>query len=454
MSVEVAIGLVVIVLLAAACVWLWVRHREIRQRYSGILDVDAAIAKAGSELQALRARAERERAELSKQTAELLTHNEVTKATYARLAKELALLEENLEDISFGVYKPHFEFTSSAQYKAKLTEVNERQKQMIRNGQAVNDSTPWFVGGSRAEGQRMQKQYGKLMLRAFNGECDAAIARVSWNNIARMEERISKAFDAINQLGTVMKIRLNAPYLALKLEELRLEFELEDKKHQEAEEQRELREQMREEEKAQREFERMQKEAEDEEARYQKALDKARKEVAKARGDELAALNEKIAKIEASLAEARKNKERAISRAQQTRSGHVYVISNVGSFGESVFKIGMTRRLDPQDRVRELGDASVPFSFDVHAMFYTEDAPALENALHKHFNAKRVNLVNGRKEFFRVSYDELEEFAKAKDHKMEFTKLAEAREYRESIALRGQGPSGRAEVGNWSADRP
>ena len=133
--------------------------------------------------------------------------------------------------------------------------------------------------------------------------------------------------------------------------------------------------------------------------------------------------------------EARKQKERAISRAQLTKSGYVYVISNVGSFGEQVYKVGMTRRLEPMDRIYELGDASVPFPFDVHAMIYSENAPELESALHGFLSERRVNMVNPRKEFFQVSLNEIENFARDKSLKIEFTKLAEAKEYRETLAL-------------------
>jgi hypothetical protein len=125
---------------------------------------------------------------------------------------------------------------------------------------------------------------------------------------------------------------------------------------------------------------------------------------------------------------------RAISQAQMTRVGHIYVISNIGSFGEDVYKIGMTRRLDPLDRVRELGDASVPFQFDVHAIIYSEDAPSLEYELHRKFKDRRLNMVNGRKEFFKVALDEVEAFILQQTNaSILFTKLAEAKEYRETL---------------------
>ncbi|HEX3758842.1 MAG TPA: DUF4041 domain-containing protein, partial [Kofleriaceae bacterium] len=274
--------------------------------------------------------------------------------------------------------------------------------------------------------------------------CDAAIAKVNWNNAMKMEERVRRAFDAINQLGEVMKVSLSPNYRDLKLAELRLEHELAEKKREIVEEQRRIRDQMRDEEKAQREAERAQAEAEEEEVRYQKALNKAKVELARARGEEHARLSERILELEGQLTEARAKSVRAKSLAEMTKIGWVYIISNIGSFGEHVYKIGMTRREDPMERVRELGAASVPFPFDVHAMVHSQDAPALEAAFHQRFKDRSVNLVNLRKEFFHVDLAELEAFAKQRGLKMAFTKIAEAREHRESAAMRlarGSGPT-------------
>ena len=192
---------------------------------------------------------------------------------------------------------------------------------------------------------------------------------------------------------------------------------------------------MREEERAKREYEQAQREAEKEEANYQKALDKARAEIELSTGDKHDKLQAKIDKLELELKEAQEKKERAISMAQQTKRGHVYIISNIGSFGENVYKIGMTRRLEPTDRVKELGDASVPFQFDIHAMIYSDEAPTLENELHKAFTDKKVNMLNTRKEFFNVTIDEIEEKVTEIGIAAEFTKLPEAMEYRETLAI-------------------
>lgn len=378
------------------------------------------------------------------QQAKIVQETAQVRSEFERLSDELRKVEGSLEDVSFGLYRPQYRFDTPEQFKAEMDRVYERQKEMVRAGKAASFAVSWTVGNSKKEGERMQKQYSKLLLRAFNGECDSAIARVNWNNATKMEERIRKAFDAINQLGEVMTVSLAPGYRDLKLAELRLEYELAEKKREIAEEQRRIRDQMKDEERALREAERAQVEAEEEETRFQKALEKAKVELSKARGEEHARLNDAILELQGQLAEARAKSVRARSLAEMTKAGYVYIISNIGSFGEQVFKIGMTRRLEPMDRVRELGAASVPFPFDVHAMVYSEDAPALEAAFHQRFKDRSVNLVNLRKEFFQVDLAEIEAFAKQRGLKIAITKIAEAREYRESAAMRlarGSGPT-------------
>ena len=193
---------------------------------------------------------------------------------------------------------------------------------------------------------------------------------------------------------------------------------------------------MREEEKARRDFEKAQKEAEKEEEMLQKAMEKAQEEISKASEEERAKYEEQLAELQEKLKEAEEKNQRAISMAQQTKSGHVYVISNIGSFGENVYKIGMTRRLEPMDRVNELGDASVPFKFDVHAMIYSENAPELENQLHKAFDRKRLNYINLRREYFDISLEEIEKVVHENHGEIQFIKDAEAKEYRESLIIK------------------
>lgn len=337
---------------------------------------------------------------------------------------------------SFGLYEPVFDFDSSEKYKAEIKSARNRQKELVRSDGAAVCDTEWTVEGSAAKGRQMVKRMFKLQLRAFNGECDAGISKVRFDNATAIEDRIRKSWEAVNKLGETNQCRITEAYLKLKLDELHLVHEHARKKQEEKEEQRALREQMREEEKARKEIEKAQKEAEKEETRFAAALKQARQELSLATSATEEALRKKVMLLEQQFEEAHEKKARAISRAQLTKSGHVYVISNVGSFGPGVFKIGMTRRLEPLDRVKELGDASVPFGFDVHAMIYSEDAPALEAKLHQHFTACQMNLVNSRREFFRANLVEIEEAVYAVfGQDIEFVRTAVAEEFRESKAL-------------------
>lgn len=417
--------------------------QQVRAEHAGLAGETARRREAAErehteQMRGLLAHQARIEQESSTRLRQLTAEYDAGHGVYLRLKRELSLLQEESEDISFGLYKPSYPFDTPEQYKAALDKVWQEQKELVKRDEATACPHEWSVGGSKVEGKRMQKQLGKLMLRAYNGESEAAIARVTWNNVTRMEERIKKAFEAINGLGTVVGVAVTQAYADLALKELRLTYEYEQKKREIAEEQREIRERLKEDEKAQREALRLQEDAAKEESRYEKALDKARSEMERANGEEMELLRGKMMQLEQSLAEAKAQKARAKSMAELTKSGYVYVISNMGSFGEHVYKIGMTRRLDPMDRVKELGDASVPFEFDVHAMVYTDDAPRLENEFHRHFAAQRVNMLNARKEFFSVSIEAIGAFVRQRGLAMQLTLLAEAREYRESVALRAE----------------
>lgn len=411
--------------------------RNLRSRYSRVTNVEAEVAVAKKGLEQTRRERQESQSENERLRVKLTQEYDQALAKYKELKSELSLLEENLEDISFGLYEPHFTFQTSDEYKAALENLRNQERKLIHDGRAAVCPMKWTVQNSAREGARMVKSYEKVMLRAFNGECDAAITNVSWNNVTKMEERIRKSFEAVNKLGEVVKVSVTREYLNLKLDEIRLTHEYEEKRHQEREEQRRVREEQREEERARQEIEKAREEAEAEEVRFQKALEKAREEAARATGAQLEKLTQQIDSFESKLDEARQRKERAISRAELTKSGFVYIISNIGSFGENIYKIGMTRRVDPHERVQELGGASVPFPFDTHAILYSENAPNLEAALHQLFEARRLNLVNPRREFYRnVGIDEVESFVRNKGFSAQFMKQPEAREYRETLAKR------------------
>ena len=367
-------------------------------------------------------------------TEKLRANYKTKRETYDRLLQELAIFDERIAFAELGVYEPHFDFTDSEAYKHEIKKVRSRQKAMISAKTAVPANVDWTVDGSRSKGQTMINRQVRLTLRAFNNECEAAIANVRWNNVKAMEKRIERAREQINKFNASHQIEMSRSYVSLKREELQLTHEMREKIKVEKDERREAARLAREEERLTRDAEN----AEREETRYEKLLAKARAEAEAVSGEKLEAFREKIEALERDLAEAHERVEKARSMAEQTRAGHVYVISNMGSFGEDIIKIGLTRRLDPDDRIRELGDASVPFLFDTHALIYSEDAPALESALHSEFDSRRVNAANPRKEFFRVGLDEIEQAVGRLAPDANFFRDREAQEYRETLALRNQ----------------
>jgi hypothetical protein len=276
----------------------------------------------------------------------------------------------------------------------------------------------------------------RFVIDAFNGKVDSLIAKVRHDNFGTLRQGLRDAFAVVNHNGKAFRnARITDSYLALREEELQWAVVLHELKEQEREEQRRIKEQLREEEKARKEYEQAMKEAARDEESLRKAMAKAEEKLARATEEQRAKYEAQLGELELRLKEAEERNKRALSMAQQTRRGHVYVISNVGSFGEEVYKIGLTRRLSPLDRIRELGDSSVPFEFDVHALIFAEDAPALETKLHRHFVLKQINKVNYRKEFFRVSVADIRSELEALGLTATWTMAAAAREYRESMAI-------------------
>lgn len=420
----VSIILVIWVLLPFPLIFLWLRNRsqknrcnvelgDLKEKYSPALDLEAEITKLEQEAEETRDKTQGVRNEYSEKR-KLLN----------RLRQEVAVFDEKIAFAELGVYEPHFDFGDSDAFKAAIKEVRDKQKAMVSAKQATSCPTDWTVDGSRSKGQTMINRQTRLTMRAFNNECEAAIANTRWNNVVAMEKRILNAAKQINSANTSMQLEIDEGYIALKLDELHLTHEYREQLKIEKDERAELARAEREEKKLLAEAAA----AEKKEAEYQKLLDKARAEAGTDQS--------RIAELEAQLAEAHEATERAKAMAEMTKSGYVYVISNIGSFGEEVVKIGLTRRLDPSDRVKELGDASVPFGFDTHAMIYSEEAPALERALHQEFEARRVNMSNLRKEFFRVELAEVEDAVKRLAPDASFFTDREAQEWHETMAKR------------------
>ena len=390
----------------------------------------------------------------------------------------LNLVKESEESLLLdcGYYEPNYTFQHDDNWKKMLNTIKSRQKSLLKrlpeyfftkqpnenyggiflkNLILAFDAVEleekylggrWFKNGNHKDrlknGENFQLQFLKLMLRAFNAESDALISKVTWKNLELQTKRIEASFDSINEIGSKYHFcSISTFYKKLKIEELQCVYEYEEWKQKEKEEQRRIREQMREEERAQVEIEKAKAQAILEEIRYQKALEKAQSEVEQANEKQKEKLNKEISELMLRISEM-EEKKRKLSQAELTKTGHVYIISNIGSFGENIYKIGMTRRLEPMDRVKELGDASVPFPFDVHGMIRTTDAPKLENALHKLFDQRRLNLENNRKEFFNVTIDEIQESLKGISEKLDLradlqlTMIAEAKQFRQSQAKR------------------
>lgn len=405
---------------------------ELETRFAPVIDADAKAKQIIIEAEASAASIQTDAAAVASSINDLRRQYAEKKVIYDRLASEVALFDERLAFAEMGVYEPHFDFTDSEQFKDAIERVRAEQKAMVSAKTAAICTTNWTVDGSKSKGQTMTGRNIKLTLRAFNNECDAAIANIRWNNANAMMKRIGYARDQIDKLNASNAVTITEHYYQAKLKELRLTHEYREKQKAEREERAEAARAAREEQKLIREME----EAEREEAKYQKLLEKAKSEAMGAHGAKLEAYSQQIEILERDLADAHAKVERAQAMAEMTRSGYVYIISNMGAFGPDMVKIGLTRRLDPSERVRELGDASVPFFFDTHAIIYSDEAPALERALHTEFAKQRVNATNMRKEFFRVSLDEVEEAVTRLAPGASFFRDIEAQEYRETMALR------------------
>lgn len=369
----------------------------------------------------------------TKTAAETTKLSELQQQIHDKEAKIIQLDDAILLQ-SYGVYEPKYSFVNVTEYAEKLKQIRGLQKDLIRAETAVTGKTNWTVNNSATQGRKMIKDMQKLLLRAFNAECDETINKVKHSNYEVSVKRINSSSEAISKLGTIMGIRISEQYLSLKLQELTLAFEYQLAKQEEKERIRELKEQEREQKALEKEIEAERKRLQKEQNHYENALGKVLKQLENNPQDP--DLLQKKAEIESHIADAEKAMQEVDYREANHRAGYVYVISNIGAFGEGVYKIGMTRRLDPQERVDELGDASVPFRFDVHAMIFSDDAPALENALHKAFEDRRLNKVNLRREFFKVSLDEIKAVVKANYSKTaEFIEIPEAEQYRTSLKM-------------------
>jgi hypothetical protein len=338
--------------------------------------------------------------------------------THLVQTQEVAMLQEA------GIYQYLHPLEDAVAYKSLLVALQDAVKSMVRHDQAVLAATNWTVNGSAREGMAMVRDFSKLMLRAYNAEADNCVRNVKPHRVNAMIDRLAKVRATIARLGKTMSIQISEPYHAARIHEIKLTADYLGKVEEEKERVRAERERQREDERARREFEREKARLVKEQAHYLAAIDKLQLRGAT---DGMAELQGKLAQIADAIAGVE-------AREANTRAGYVYVISNIGAFGEGMVKIGMTRRLEPQDRIRELGDASVPFRFDTHALIFSDDAVGLESRLHAELAKQRVNQVNVQREFFYASPSEVRVLLEqiAGQHLLEYHEMPEAIEWRSS----------------------
>lgn len=352
------------------------------------------------------------------------------------LNEEIAVANDNLNLQEFGFFERQYNFSDSTKYKDRLDILRMEQKSMTKNGTAGRIVSPMLLDNSKSKGRAMQNQLIKAALRGFNGEADALLVKVSVVNIDNKVKALRKAFEQLNKMYSRNLIEITYQYLELKIEELRLAAEYELKKQEEKELLREQREKEREDKKLQAEIKAKRKQLEKERDHFKKMVAKVTELLKEAKDDEVEELRRQLTEYQDKLSELDEIEEDIDYREGHATAGYVYVISNVGSFGEDVYKIGVTRRLEPLERIRELSSASVPFQFDVHALIFSEEAFALETELHNELANYKVNKVNGRKEYFKVSFDKIKGILAAhKELTVELNEMPEAFEYRQTKAI-------------------
>jgi hypothetical protein len=321
-----------------------------------------------------------------------------------------------------GIYRYHHPLESAAEYQERLLELDTRIAETVKCGRAIEKSNMFTYDNSLAKGRKMSDDLAKLMLRAYNAEAENSVRSLRAGNVVTAKKRIDRSREAIAKLGKMMEMHISEEFHQLRVYEIELTSDFLMKKQQEREEAREERARLREEKKVATELAAEREKLDKEKNHILNAL-----EALRSNGGSDPLLEEKLSQIEDAISQ-------NDFRAANIRAGYVYVISNRGAFGANVVKIGLTRRLEPLNRVDELGGASVPFRFDVHGLFFSEDAVTLETELHNYFANRRLNHANSRKEFFFASPSEVREVLKSKmGNLLEYTEKAEALDFNQSL---------------------
>jgi hypothetical protein len=349
--------------------------------------------------------------------------NDESRQSVEEVQAQLVELNDALLLQQVGIYEYHHPLENAEAYRDRLADVRERIKTLVRTKEAVLASDMFSYNNSLAKGRKMTADLAKLMLRAYNAEADNCVRSLRAGAVATAKKRLEASVETIARLGNMMEMQISPEYHSLRLDEIELVADYLMKVQEERELAREERERLREERKAEQEIAAERERLDKERTHYLNAIRALRAQGKSGEADDL----------EARLGEIDKAIELNDYRAANIRAGYVYVISNIGAFGKDVVKIGLTRRLEPLDRIRELGDASVPFPFDVHALYFSDDAVTLENELHNAFGDRRLNQVNLRREFFFATPAEVRETLAAKvGNLLEFAEAPEATQYFQS----------------------
>ena len=353
--------------------------------------------------------------------------------TVERLAKEEEVLQEKLRPMRVQVKLEEAGFTDyahpakdSVELGLELRDLRKDVQMSVRNYSAVSSLEEIQVPATKTQRNKVARDTAKLALTAFNSQVDTIISGATIRNHESSLAKIVKVADTVERLGASSGVKISPDYIDQRIRELELAIRYHEAKALEKELERERRAELREQARAEKELQAEKERLEKEHQHYLNVLNTVRES-----GD-----SAEIAKLEAKLKDIENGLNDVEQRNANIRAGYVYVISNLGAFGPNVVKIGMTRRLEPMDRVRELGDASVPFGFDVHALFFSEDAVGVEAELHRRFADKRVNRINLRREFFYATPLEVKkELAGIAGNLLEFVDEPEAEQYRLSLEM-------------------
>lgn len=359
-----------------------------------------------------------------------------------KLQQESRELDARIYLQTIEYYEPQYDFIKSGDYIIHLRNIKLDQKNMQKSGEAFISNIKLNLDGSKRKGDKMTKSLLNLIKEAFETQCDYVMREVKYNNVPNLEQRIINTFNKLNKLSEITHCEISQEYLTLKLRELNLKYELEEKKQEEKEREREIREQMKQEEKERRKLEKAKREAEEAEQierQYEEDIEKVRQEMEQAVGTQLDDYNRQIQYLKEQLLKAQTDKEKAISDFARLKSGYIYVISNIGSLGRGIYRIFMTKSSNPDVYIRKM-NPYVPFPFDVHFKIFSEDALETIQYLHQQFDNRRINIVNEKREFFKVSLDEIEQIVQKFYREtgtltiQKFEKVPQALEYRRTQA--------------------